>query len=120
MDAAGNLRELYKILRDEQSQEAIQELAREFPLVHVRALEVKNQLELFLGIQKAASPGMGDPNQMAMMQQQMMQQQQMMMQQMQQQAGQAGGAGKANRKRQTDVFLVANPRQKQRDRPRST
>jgi len=112
MDAAGNLKEIKRLLIDEQSEVAREQLAKEFPLQYVRANEVKNQLEAILGISKPASPmmGGGDPNQMAAMQQQMMQQQQMMAQQMQNAGGPNAQAGPKS-KRPSDVYLVSNPRQ---------
>jgi len=45
MDAAGNLKELYRIVMSEQSEEARSRLAREFVLKHVRANDVKTQLQ---------------------------------------------------------------------------
>jgi type II secretory pathway component GspD/PulD (secretin) len=106
MDTAGNLNEIYRIISDEQSETALENLAREFPLEHVRAADVKEQLEMFLGVKKATSNAMS-PEQMAMMQQQMQQQMQMQMQQQQQ------GGGRAKPKPQAgsgDVNIAANSR----------
>ncbi len=109
MDAAGNLQELHRILTEEQSDEALQELAREFPLQHIRASEAKTMLELFIGLQKSSS-GSGESSssrQMQMMQEMMQQQQQMMQQQ---NRGGDKGAPDKSKKRPTDTFVVANQR----------
>lgn len=111
MDAAGNLQELYRILNEEQSDEARSDLAREFPLEFVRAAEVKTQLEIFLGLQKSSSGGGGGDSggRTMQMMQEMMQQQQQMMQQQQRQGGEKGGTDKTKKK--AEIYLVANPRQ---------
>jgi type II secretory pathway component GspD/PulD (secretin) len=110
MDAAGNLQELYRILNEEQSEEARSNLAKEFPLKHVRATEIKTQLEIFLGIQRPSSSGGGDTGGRSMqMMQEMMQQQQQMMQQAQQQGGKSDAVDKSKKK--PEMYLVANTRQ---------
>ena len=129
LDIAGNLRELYDILTEEQSAVALENLAQEFQLVYARASQVKGDLERFLGIQSegAAARGNlmgGDPRAMQQMQQQMQQQIQQQMQQqlqqMQQQQAQrqpqagggrpgAGAAG-GSRSRQENVYIIANDR----------
>ncbi len=109
MDAAGNLQELNRILLEEQSDKALDELAREFPLQHIRASEAKTMLELFIGLQKPSS-GSGDSSssrQMQMMQEMMQQQQQMMQQQ---NRGGDKNATDKNKKRPAEVFVVANQR----------
>lgn len=110
MDAAGNLKELYRIITEEQSEATRANLAREFILKHVRANDVKTQLEFFLGLQKAPSSASGDSNNRQMQQMQEMMQQQM--QQMQQRGGENGKAStEKNKQRGKDIFLVANLRQ---------
>ncbi len=109
MDTAGNLQELSRILNEEQSDEARSDLAREFLLQFVRASEVKNQLEIFLGIQKSSSSSGGDSGGRTMqMMQEMMQQQQQMMQQQRQ--GDKGATSDKSKKK-SEIYLVANPRQ---------
>ena len=102
MDAAINLREVYALLKREQSDEPQQRLVKEFPLKHTRVTEVIDQLKSLLGIEsKSASAGPMSPQQM-----EAMQQQQMMMQQMQRQ----GGQPPPQPKKDDDVHLVANMR----------
>ncbi len=106
MDTAGNLSEIYRIISDEQSEAALKNLAREFPLEHVRAVDVKDHLEQFLGVKKTSSNAMS-PEQMAMMQQQQQMQMQMQMQQQQQ------GGAKPKQKKPGDsgeVNIAANSR----------
>lgn len=113
MDAAANLLDIHRILEQEQSAIAMENLAREFMLEHARAVAVKEQLEAFLGIRNAGAGGGGSMSSSAarMMQQQMQQQMQQMQQQMQQAARNAqGGAATASRKRPDEVYLVANER----------
>jgi len=108
MDSAGNLQELVRILQEEQSEQALDALAREFPLQHVRAADARDQLSSFLKLDSAkSSPAMSkDPN--MRQQQMMMQQQQMMMQQQQQQQQQQAGGQPPKPK--TEIMLVANLR----------
>lgn len=109
MDSVVNLREIERILSDEQSEDTVSDLAKEFPLIHVRAADAKAKIEDFLGI-KTAQPEMDAMNpEQQMMQQQMMQQQMMQMQQMQAQAQVPDPTG--GRKRSMDIYLVANLRQ---------
>jgi type II secretory pathway component GspD/PulD (secretin) len=72
MDAVANLRDLHRILQSEQSRDGRRRLVREFTLVHVRASELQEQLETFLGIERkeSAMPANMTPQQMAQMQQQ--------------------------------------------------
>ena len=104
MDCAVNLREIYSILQHEQSPEALQELAREFVLQHMRALEAKELLELFLGIAKQDKNAASMPPEMMQMQMQMQMQNQMMEQQAA--AQNPGGAPKKDK----DLNIVANIR----------
>ncbi len=104
MDTAANLRELQRILSEEQSQTAQDGLAKEFELEHVRATDVREQLLQFLGIEtKKKAPSTPEQQMMEM------QQQQMMMQQQQQQQ-QQGGAPASNKKTKNETFIVANIR----------
>lgn len=104
MDCAVNLSEIYAILQHEQSPEALQSLAREFVLQHMRALEAKELLELFLGIAKKDTNAASLPPEMMQMQMQMQMQSQMMEQQA------AAGAPGAAPKKDKDLNIVANIR----------
>lgn len=111
MDAVTNLREIYEVLREEQSRDGQEQLVREFQFKHVRASDVDAMLRELLGLPKAnagGGGGGGGGNQEQMQQmQQAMQQQMQQMQQMQQQGGQRPpGAGGGEKK----VFLVLNSR----------
>ncbi|MFM8324644.1 MAG: secretin N-terminal domain-containing protein [Pirellulaceae bacterium] len=113
MDAVANLREVARILDDEQSAESVAKLAKEFVLEHVRASEVIRDLERFLGIEKKERATSTNPEYaMAMQQQQMAMEmaEMQMQQQMQQQMGGAAGPKPTSRKRKDEVFLVANSR----------
>ena len=113
MDAVANLREVARILDDEQSAESVAKLAKEFVLEHVRASEVIRDLERFLGIEKKERATSTNPEYaMAMQQQQMAMEmaEMQMQQQMQQQMGGAAGPKPSSRKRKDEVFLVANNR----------
>ncbi|MEZ6134083.1 MAG: secretin N-terminal domain-containing protein [Pirellulaceae bacterium] len=115
MDAAANLLDIHEILENEQSLQALENLAREFTLEHARASAVKMQLEEFLGLSSNAGGSSGSSRDAMRMQQQMAQQMQQQMQQMQQQmqqaAQRAGGAKpSASRQRPTETYLVANDR----------
>jgi type II secretory pathway component GspD/PulD (secretin) len=103
MDCAINLREIYAILQQEQSPDALQSLAREFVLEHIRAMEAKELLEIFLGLSKPEKSA-AVPPEMAQMQMQMQMQAQMMEQQA---AAQNPAAGA---KKDKDLNIVANIR----------
>ena len=107
MDAAVNLLEIQNILEQEQSAIALENLAREFPLVHARAAAVKVQLETFLGIQSSGGGGSISSGAARMIQQQMQQMQQQLQQAARNNQGNKGGA---SRKRPDNVYLVANER----------
>ncbi len=106
MDTASNLKELNRILGEEQSQAAQEGLAREFVLQFVRANDARDQLRQFLGLETPKRSGpMSPEEQMAA------QQQQMMLAQQQQQRQQQGGApAPAKPKDKGDIYLVANAR----------
>jgi type II secretory pathway component GspD/PulD (secretin) len=104
MDCAVNLSEIYNILQLEQSPETLQALAREFTLQHLRALEAKELLELFLGIAKKDKNAVSLPPEMMQMQMQMQMQSQMMEQQA------AAAMPGASPKKDKDLNIVANIR----------
>ena len=105
MDTAANLSELNRILNEEQSQAALEGLAREFVLEFVRANDAKDQLRQFLGLETSKKTGPVTPEEQMMAQQQ----QQMMMQQ-QQQRQQQGIPAPPTPKSKGDIYLVANSR----------
>jgi type II secretory pathway component GspD/PulD (secretin) len=113
MDSASNLLELLRVLQDEQSSEALDNLAREFELLHVRASDARDQLAGFLKLESKKPQPMPMGEGMEMMQQQMMmmqqqqQEQMMMLQQQGQPNGQQPGQSK---KGKNDVLLIANVR----------
>ncbi|MCA9121137.1 MAG: hypothetical protein H6822_17405 [Planctomycetaceae bacterium] len=100
MDAVVNLREIYHLLQQEQSELGQDNLIKEFVLNYVRAADVMTSLQELLGLEtkKPATP----------MSPQEMQQMQQMMQQMQQRGGnqQPGQAPK----KQAEVHLIVNTR----------
>lgn len=107
MDTAANLAEIHRILSQEQSDEVLNNLAREFELEHVRATEVREQLSQFLKLEPAKNaspqPGRMSPEDMEA-QQQMMIQQQLAAQQGRQ------GAPKPPTTSRSEVYLIANAR----------
>ncbi len=106
MDTAANLKELNRILGEEQSQAAQEGLAREFVLQFVRANDARDQLRQFLGLETPKRSGPMTPEE-----QMAAQQQQMMLAQQQQQRQQQGGApAPAKPKDKGDIYLVANAR----------
>jgi type II secretory pathway component GspD/PulD (secretin) len=106
MDAAVNLQDIQRILEAEQSDAALQNLAREFKLEYIRADRAKARIQEFLGEEPRSQPS-GNVNPMMMRQMQQMQQQ--VMQQMQQMRGQnaVGVAGSTEPK----LYMIANSRQ---------
>lgn len=112
MDSASNLLELLYVLQDEQSSEALDNLAREFELQYVRASDARDQLMSFLKLESSPPKTMPMSEEMDQIQQQMMmqqqqQQQQMMMQQQSQPEVLQPGKGKKDKE---PVLLVANVR----------
>ena len=101
MDAVANLREIYHLLQQEQSESGQDNLIREFVLEHARASDVMTSLEGLLGLEtkKTAAP---------MNPQEMQQMQQMMQQQMQQRGGNPQPA--QTPKKQAEVHLIVNTR----------
>jgi type II secretory pathway component GspD/PulD (secretin) len=115
MDSVKNLREVWKVIQEEQSGGKQEQLVREFKLQHTKAIEVLEQLHTLLGINKpnartkrTGSSGGMDGNMMGQFQQQMQQ----MMQQMQQgmRQGQSGGSAAA-KPDPGEVRLLANERE---------
>lgn len=105
MDSAANLAEIARLIEEEESEDSIGALAKEFELQFVRAADIREQLMAFLGIEsKQQKPsGRASPEEMMMRQQQM----QMEMQMQMQRANQPGGAPPSPSK---DIYLVANVR----------
>ncbi|MEQ1824362.1 MAG: secretin N-terminal domain-containing protein [Pirellula sp.] len=102
MDTAANLSELNRILTEEQSPAAMASLAQEFELEHVRAMDVREQLLQFLGLETKKAPPTREQQMMEMQQQQAM----MQMQQQQQQQGAAAN----KQKPKAEIYIVANAR----------
>ncbi|MBI1346069.1 hypothetical protein GC163_07250 [bacterium] len=103
LDAVGNLRSIYDVLKDEQSGHGQERLVREFRLEHTRADEVYELLLGLLGKEKPKKDeGPMDPRRMMQMQQQMMQMQQM-------QQNQQGG--KPQPQKPGEIHLVVNRRE---------
>ena len=110
IDTVVNLRDIYKVLGDEQSNDGQERLVREFELQHAKASEVAQQLQKLLGIEdKSAARGAGGGQMNPEQQQQMMMQQQQMMQQMQQQ-GRGGATPPGGPKQAAEISLVVNAR----------
>ncbi|MDA1050276.1 MAG: hypothetical protein O3C40_07325 [Planctomycetota bacterium] len=104
MDAVINLREIYHLLEQEQSESGQDNLIQEFVLEHARATDVLASLEELLGLEsKQAAAAPMNPQQMQQMQQMMQQQQQ----QMQQRGGAQPGAAP---KKPGEVHLIVNSR----------
>jgi type II secretory pathway component GspD/PulD (secretin) len=99
IDAVTNLRQIRKLLTDEQSSRGRERLVREFKLQHVKATEVQPQLQKLLGLDKGSgSPG-GDPAAIAQQVAQLMQK-----------AGAAPGQAQPGKQQPPPVYLVANAR----------
>ncbi len=113
MDSVANLREVYALLKSEQSAESQQRLVRKWVLEYARAADVDEQLHTLLGLEKKqAAPAMPQNPQEAQQQAMMMQQQMMQQQQQGGGPGQPGGkppGGAAGAK--GSVTLVANQRE---------
>jgi type II secretory pathway component GspD/PulD (secretin) len=98
IDAVANLREIGKLLGDEQGPRGPKRLVREFKLQHVKAAEVQPQLHKLLGLDKSAQAN-ADPA--ALVQQ---------MAKIMKESGVLPGQGLANKPQGPQVFLVANVR----------
>ncbi len=103
MDVVANLREIHRLLSQEQAADSEDRLVREFILTHTRAADIRELLMELLGIEsKAKGPASPlTPAQMQMMQQQA----QMMQQQAQQQVATAHSNAKKD-----EISLVVNAR----------
>ncbi|MBS0260586.1 MAG: hypothetical protein JSS02_01415, partial [Planctomycetes bacterium] len=100
MDAVINLRQIQKLLVEEQSAEGQDRQVREFKLKHVRATEVQQQLQKLLGLDKSSTTAAAnDPATLV----------QQMTQLIQKNAG-AAGANAGGRGGPPPVYLVADPR----------
>ncbi len=107
MDAAVNLREIRRLLAQEQSADGQERLVREFVLQYARASEVLEQLQTLVGSeQKPSTPGSSSGR--GGSHEQMQQQMQQMMAQLQQQQQQ--GKGPPQLPKKVDVRLVLNQR----------
>ncbi|WP_153558358.1 secretin N-terminal domain-containing protein [Roseimaritima sediminicola] len=95
MDAAINLLQISQLLEREQSPDSRRDLAPEFELRHVPAIEAKAMLEAFLGVGKDKQQAPMTPQQMQMMQQMRAQQ---------------GGKPAPPTKKEPEISIVANPR----------
>lgn len=62
MDAVINLREVYKMLTENQPNDGKSHIVREFELEHRDVMEVVRKLEVFLGLPSTATPGGGTVN----------------------------------------------------------
>ena len=100
MDAVANLRQIDKVLAEEESPQGQERQVREFKLKHVRAADVQPQLQKLLGLDKAAAAAEKSPDPAALAQQitQLMQQ------------GNQPGAKPATRTGAPAVFIIADPR----------
>lgn len=94
IDAVVNLREIHKLLVDEQSSQGRKKLVQEFRLEHVRAAEVYEQLQILLGLEKPLTP-----------------EQRMQKDQMEMQARQQNPNAAAASKPKVQVNLIVNARE---------
>jgi type II secretory pathway component GspD/PulD (secretin) len=103
MDSVTNLRQMYELLREEQSGDGQQRLVRKFVLKHTRAEDVVEQLSKLLGLEAKQSSRPKSPQEM----QRQAQMAQMRAKQAQAQAKKGG----APPKQKPQVHLVAIPRE---------
>jgi len=111
MDAVVNLREIRRLLAEEQSGEGQERLVREFVLQYARASEVLEQLQPLVGVE--GKPALGSSSQRGGMSPEQIQQMQQQMQQAIQQAQQSQHGGKGappSMKPKPEVKLVVNKR----------
>jgi len=108
IDAVINLREVRTLLAEEEGPGG-RKLVEEIALMHTRAKDIQEQLEVFLGIKKEAPMAMPKNSQEQQMAMQMMQQMQQMRQQQQQQQQQQAGKTD-NGKPKGEVHFSVNPR----------
>jgi type II secretory pathway component GspD/PulD (secretin) len=107
IDAVTNLREIQRLLAQQQSGGDEERLVREFVLEYTRPSDVRELLMELLGIESKSKEAAGPmtPEQMQMMQQRAMMQQQMAQQQQQQGRGAAPGGEKKD-----ELSLIVNSR----------
>jgi type II secretory pathway component GspD/PulD (secretin) len=113
MDAVVNLREIWALLRAEQSPKQQEQLIREYPLVYVKASDVIEQIQTLLGIDsKTGRGGPMTPEQLMQQAQRMGMNPGMMQGGQPGQPGQPDQAGQAGAKHKTkgEVTLVATKR----------
>ena len=103
MDTVVNLREINKLLSEEQSPHGKERLVREFKLKHVRAGEVQPQLQKLLGLDKSNVANSSQPSDPAALVQQMAQI-------IQRGSGTAGPSPPAKAPAPPPVYLVADAR----------
>jgi type II secretory pathway component GspD/PulD (secretin) len=103
MDAVLNLRQIYQVLKEEQSDTGQDQLVQEFLLKHTSATEVVEHLNTLLGIESknGAPKGPMSPQQMEAMKRQA---------QMQAQAAKNAGKGGPSPKAKAEIYLLANER----------
>jgi type II secretory pathway component GspD/PulD (secretin) len=109
MDAVLNLREIYAVLKQEQSAERLLRKPREFVLIYARASDVRDRLLDLLGESKPPAPG-GQPQNPDQAQQQAMMMARMQQQQQAQQGQPGGQPGQppAGPKSKTPVTMAVN------------
>ncbi len=102
MDAVINLRQVYQVLQQEQSDSGQERLVREFVLKHTSAKQVVEHLNTLLGIEtKKGPPGPMTPQQMEEMNRQA---------QMQAEMAKNAGKNAAPPKKKAEIYLLANER----------
>ena len=103
MDAVLNLRQIYQVLKEEQSDTGQDQLVQEFVLKHTSAAEVVEHLNTLLGIESknGAPKGPMSPQQMEAMKRQA---------QMAAQAAKNAGKGGPSPKPKAEIHLLANER----------
>lgn len=109
MDAVINLREIYGVLKAEQSDKGQSRLVREFVLRYARAGEVQSQLQTLLGM-AAKQSGMPPSQNSEQAQRQAMMMARMQEQQQERDSGQSGGRGQSPGAAQakSETALVVN------------
>lgn len=109
MDTAGSLRDIYDILKEEQSDTGQEQLVKTFPLEHRRAEEVIVLLRDLLGVDPPPGGGGGGMSSGSMGQVTSVMRQ--MTQQLQRMAQSQGGGSKGGGREPTKTRLVLNPRE---------
>lgn len=104
LDAVTNLRQIYEVIRQEQSRDSQERLVEEIVIKHIKAQVVREKLEEFLGIENKKNARPMNPQEMQMQQQMM----QMQMQQQAQQQAQGAAAKKPAGKTETRFIVNEN------------